>query len=110
MDRLFWVHDQDHNDIGDDIALLSGLKALPTMYPTPSIIWGRNIYVSSETGLEGGPPASPIWVSRVSWFGGGSTFRWFWSPMPYSEYSRREAVLGMTALIWGRSLFNVNGM
>jgi hypothetical protein len=91
MDNFFWQHDMS----GNDEQLLDNLSSLATDTSYP--YWGK-IYLST-------PPDAPLWVKV---FGGsliGQKFYFGWRSMPYSEYSRREAVDGMKALIFGKTLF-----
>lgn len=103
MDALFMTHDQVYanpaSTAGDkltaDNVLLAGLAGLAV---TPSY-WGH-IYIASPTGLT-----SPfVNVSGLSLVGGRLFFGW--RAMPYTEYSRREAVAGMQALIFGKSFLS----
>ena len=93
MDWLFKKHD---NASLTDSQLLDKLLKLATFHPQYSY-WG-NTYVSKP---EGAP--SSVKVFGVSLI--GQKFFFGWRSMPYSEYSRREAVYGMQALILGKSLF-----
>jgi hypothetical protein len=43
-----------------------------------------------------------VYVSGVSFFGNKLFFGW--KPMPYTEYAWRQAMAGMGALIFGKSL------
>ncbi len=90
MDILFQAHDTT----GNDVALLLGLEALPDYGDN---YWGK-IYKESPLGAP-----SSVRVSGVSFI--GQKFYFGWRSMPYTEYSRREAVYGIKALIYGKSLF-----
>ena len=91
MDALFEQHD---NASINDSELLAGLLSLPN---DPGTYWG-NIYFSEPTGAP-----SSVKVFGVSLI--GQKFFFGWKSMPYTEYSRREAVYGIKALIFGKSLF-----
>ena len=85
---------EDHDESGNDFKLLSDLEGLPN---SNHYYWGR-IY-------ENSPDMAP---STVKVFGAsliGQKFFFGWKSMPYTEYSRREAVYGIKALIFGKSLF-----
>ena len=90
MDSFFEIHDGDSNDV----ALLAGLEGLARDIHS---YWGK-IYISSP---EGAPGSVKVFgLSLV-----GQKFFFGWRSMPYTEYSRREAVYGVKALIFGKSLF-----
>jgi len=99
MDALFRAHDVAYasgaNKLAADSLLLNGLQGLPE---TTGTFWGK-IYTASPIGLQ---PNSDVQVSVLSFFNNRLFFGWH--AMPYTEYSRREAVAGMQALIAGRSL------
>lgn len=100
MDDLFKVHDWAYINPGTDtyaadVALLDGLESLPK---TSVAYWG-GVYSSAPSGAP-----SSVYVSGVSLVGGKLFFGW--RAMPYSEYSRREAVFGMSALVLGKTLFS----
>jgi hypothetical protein len=102
MDKLFRFHDQVYaaststaaDKLAADGALLYGLVTLPK---TPIPYWG-NIYVSTPDGLT----TPNVSVSGVSLIGGKLFLGW--RNMPYTEYSRREAMAGMGLLIFGKSV------
>jgi hypothetical protein len=82
----------------NDAALLGLLNSLAA---TPSgTIWG-NIYVSTASGLP-----SDVNVFGFSLIGGKIFTKPI--PMPYEEYSRREAVYGMQLLIAGKAILKIN--
>lgn len=93
MDALFAGHDQGTIS---DIELVQDLDALRT---TNNRYWGT-IYFSAPDGAP-----EKVYVSGASLIGGKLFFGW--KPMPYSEYSRREAVYGMNALLFGKSLLRL---
>lgn len=92
MDELFKKHDFA---LLNDSQLLSALSGLTNDF---SRIWG-DMFVSNASEV----PSSQVKVFGVSLI--GQKFFFGWRSMPYSEYSRREAVWGMKALIFGKSLF-----
>jgi hypothetical protein len=102
MDSYFMLHDAVYagsnstaaEKLVADVALLNGLKGLPS---TQVPFWGT-IYLSDAN------PAK-VYVRSLSLIGGG----FFFMPkkMPYSEYSRREAVYGMSALLLGKSILRL---
>lgn len=102
MDALFKAHDEAY-DTGDFLAQLAAdkelLQGLMELAVTPSATWGM-IYVPGSVPI--GLTAGPVWVSGVSFFGNKLFFGW--RPMPYTEYARRQAMAGMGALIFGKSL------
>lgn len=90
MDTLFQLHDQ--GALSD--ALLAG--ALQTLATTPSLFWG-NIYVPSFITAGSNLPANKnVWVASGSVVGG--RFYLGWRPMPFPEYARREALIGISLL------------
>lgn len=102
MDGLFEQHDKGTAGnpalgISNDAGLLGGLGLLATSH---NDIWG-NIYYSTPSGAP-----SNVNVFGFSLIGG----KIFTRPvaMPYSEYSRREAVYGMQLLILGKSILRIN--
>jgi hypothetical protein len=91
MDALFMQHDSD----GNNAALIAGLKGLPN---TPNGFWGL-IYVPAPATITPGsnlPVNAQVWVSSLSILGG--KFFLGWRAMPFTEYSRREALTGMQLL------------
>ena len=94
MDECFMKHDKK---IYTDTVLLVVLNSLPK---TTYDFWG-DLYVASPAGAP----------ENVSVFGisliGGKVFRG-WKNMPYTEYSRREAMYGMQLLILGKSILRIN--
>lgn len=92
MDSYFMKHDQ--GDI-TDLQLIGFLESLRSA----DSYWGK-IYNSSPVGAP-----EKVYVSGASLIGGKLFFGW--KPMPYSEYSRREAVYGMNALLFGKSLLRL---
>lgn len=94
MDTYFLAHD---SNIINDTQLVGLLGTLAT---TPSI-WG-NIYFSDQTAY--GAPSN-VNVFGFSLIGGRIFTRPV--PMPYSEYSRREAVYGMQLLILGKTVIGL---
>jgi hypothetical protein len=91
MDALFRAHDSTL----DNAALIFGLQHLPTV---PSLFWGQ-VYAGADVYAPSGLPVgigANVWVSGLSLVGG----RVFvgWRPMPFTEYSRREALTGMQLL------------
>jgi hypothetical protein len=90
MDALFKDHD---NSILSNQQLIDGLKALAT---TPGGYWGE-IYIPASIAPGSGVPLDKyVWVSGLSVLGG--RFFFGWRPMPFTEYSRREALTGMQLL------------
>jgi hypothetical protein len=89
MDEFFKAHDLG----GSDAQLLLDLQGLPatfhpfwgTIYVPPSITPGSNVPVSKN-----------VWVSGTSVVGGRIFLGW--RPMPFTEYARREAIIGMQLL------------
>jgi hypothetical protein len=102
MDICFQTHDFAYDassDPGDryiaDLQLRSNLESLATQYDS---FWGY-IYVSNVG-------QNDIHVYGLSLVG-GKVFRG-WKEMPYSEYSRREAWLGVSFMILGRNILRLN--
>lgn len=100
MDALFMIHDQAYINpsngptelLAADKRLLEGLSALANI----SSYWGT-IYVAEPIGA----PAY-VAVSGVSLIGGKIFLGW--RKMPYTEYSRREAMAGLGLMIFGKSV------
>jgi hypothetical protein len=101
MDGWFQAHDLFYlaNSTNEarllaDKGLLSGLSSLPNAnYP----YWGY-IYFASPSGLT-----SPyVSVAGASLIGGKIFFGW--RNMPYTEYSRREAMAALGVMVFGRSV------
>ena len=102
MDALFKAHDEAYNNdtfsdqLEADKELLAGLQELAN---TDKPYWGKIYYPSPRpTGLS----IENVYVSGVSFFGNKLFFGW--RAMPYTEYARRQAMAGMGALIFGKSL------
>lgn len=102
MDRCFQAHDFVYDTSSDphdryiaDLTLRSNLGSLTNIYHDD---WGW-IYVS-DVGQN------DIYVYGLSLVG-GKVFRG-WKEMPYSEYSRREAWLGVSFMILGRNILRLN--
>jgi hypothetical protein len=90
MDRIFELHD---NGILSNAQLAGALQLLAT---TPHPFWG-NIYVPSFITPGSSLPAdSRVWVAGGSVVGG--KFYLGWRPMPFPEYARREALIGIQLL------------
>jgi hypothetical protein len=92
MDALFMQH-----DLGTltDQGLINALKSLPN---APGGFWGL-IYVPAAGDITAGsglPVGKNVWVSGLSILGGQLFLGW--RPMPFTEYSRREALTGMQLL------------
>jgi hypothetical protein len=103
MDGFFMAHDEAYansliNKIDADKALIAGLASLAT---TPNSFWGM-IYAPVATPTELTTPN--VQVSGISFF--GNKFFFGWRSMPYTEYSRREAIAGIGVLVVGRSLLS----
>jgi hypothetical protein len=113
MDACFRTHDlvyysnptaQQKSDA--DNALLVALNSLPkTAFQsykssTYHYNWG-DIYVT--TPIDAPPSVSVFGLSLI-----GQRIFLGWNPMPYSEYSRREAVYGMQLMILGKSILRLN--
>jgi hypothetical protein len=89
MDMLFQTHDGDLNNA----ALIAGLQALPNTW---NPFWGE-VYIPAWTATGSNVPVdAKVWVSSISILGG--KFFFGWRAMPYTEYSRREALTGMQLL------------
>jgi hypothetical protein len=102
MDYFFMRHDRGQIT---DRELRDNLAALPYTKGTYSADWGGMIYDVSPA-ADPTPPPSSVNVYGFSLIGG----KIFTRPvaMPYSEYSRREAVYGMQLLILGKSILRIN--
>jgi hypothetical protein len=99
MDNLFREHDANIKAAGNNNAarnqadndLLAGLNALPNgANGSNHVVWGQ-IYLASPAGTPGSvtiKPGSPIALPQVIMTS---------TPMPYSEYARRQAKLGLDA-------------
>ncbi|MDM7997713.1 MAG: hypothetical protein QUT30_18730 [Acidobacteriota bacterium] len=103
MDALFMLHDLAYADptadkIAADKALIAGLASLGDTYNT---FWG---WIYSPADLPKGLTTPTVQVSGVSFF--GNKFFFGWRSMPYTEYSRREAITGIGVLVAGRSLLS----
>jgi hypothetical protein len=101
MDKLFAEHDYayDHglNRPMAVLLLIAGLKNLATNNNYP--YWGLVYYPDPwPTGLT----ATTVKVSGLSLI--GNKFSFWWVPMPYTEYARREALAGMGIVALGRIL------
>jgi hypothetical protein len=99
MDFCFMLHDIGEPTGFTDRELLAALSSLPELYGSNWGNWGK-IYVTSPEGVP-----SNVYVYGFSLIGG----RIFPKPveMPYTEYSRREAVYGMQLLILGKSILRI---
>jgi len=93
MDLLFKIHDNSALDNVANAALISGLQTLPTV---PSVYWGQVYAGAAVYSPSGLPVGANVWVSGLSLVGG--TVFVGWRPMPFTEYSRREALTGMQLL------------
>jgi len=89
MDELFMAHDQGYLS---DAGLVFALAGLPN---ANGGFWGL-IYVPTSINDPGLPVGQNVWVSGASLFGG--RFYFGWRPMPFPEYSRRQALTGMRLL------------
>lgn len=103
MDTLFWKHDLAYADptadkIAADKDLIAGLVSLAKTYNS---FWG---WIYSPADLPKGLTTPAVQVSGVSFF--GNKFFFGWRSMPYTEYSRREAIAGIGVLVAGRSLLS----
>jgi hypothetical protein len=92
MDALFMAHDLG---ILNDQGLVGALSlGLPTVNHN---FWGQ-IYVPQSFDPNSGLPVSTnVWVAGGSLIGG--RFYFGWRPMPFTEYSRRQALTGMQLLV-----------
>jgi hypothetical protein len=96
MDALFKSHDLT---VLDDQGLVDALRSLPNVNGG---FWGQ-IYVPGLGAITPGsdlPLGEKVWVSGASLFGNG--FFLGWRPMPFTEYSRRQALTGMQLLVFLR--------
>ena len=92
MDDLFMQHDQGL----PDALLILGLQNLATTSTTSDPYWGK-IYVPTSITQGSGLPADKyVGVASGSLVGG--KFYLGWRPMPFPEYARREALIGMQLL------------
>lgn len=92
MDTLFKAH-----DLGflTDLGLVGALSILPNV---ANGFWGQ-IYVPAVINPASGLPVSTnVWVAGGSFIGG--KFYFGWRPMPFTEYSRRQALAGMQLLVF----------
>jgi hypothetical protein len=91
MDWLFMKHDKGYLT---DQGLIVALESLPN---SPGGFWGGLIYIPTWTASGSDVPLGKyVWVSGLSILGG--RFFFGWHAMPYTEYSRREALTGMQLL------------
>jgi hypothetical protein len=91
MDTLFKGH-----DLGTltDQQLVFFLSLLPNVNNS---FWGQ-IYVPNVINPAADlPVGTNVWVSGASFIGG--KFFFGWRPMPFTEYSRRQALTGMQLLV-----------
>ena len=91
MDTLFKGH-----DLGalTDEHLVFSLSRLPNV---SNSFWGQ-IYVPTVINPASDlPVGTSVWVSGASFIGG--KFFFGWRPMPFTEYSRRQALTGMQLLV-----------
>ncbi|MBN1569876.1 MAG: hypothetical protein JXA73_18675 [Acidobacteria bacterium] len=103
MDFFFSAHDEAYanpsaDKIAADQALILGLASLGTTYNS---FWG---WIYSPAVLPAGLTTPNVKVSGISFF--GNKFFFGWRSMPYTEYSRREAIAGIGVLVVGRSLLS----
>jgi hypothetical protein len=92
MDALFRLHDQGTLN---DLQLVGALSLLPN---AGNSFWGQ-IYVPASAVINpvsGLPVGTNVWVAGGSFIGG--KFYFGWRPMPFTEYSRRQALTGMQLL------------
>jgi len=87
MDEFFRLHDQG---ILSDQGLIAALMSLPNV---PGGFWGLIYVPGTITPGSNLPIDKKIWVSGLSILGG--RFFFGWRPMPFTEYSRRQALTGM---------------
>lgn len=91
MDTLFKGHDLGTLTDQQLVFLLSFLPNVTNSF------WGQ-IYVPSVINPASDlPVGTNVWVSGVSLVGG--KFFFGWRPMPFTEYSRRQALTGMQLLV-----------
>ncbi len=86
MDALFKQHDEGMPDQW----LIVELNKLPNELVR---FWGLIYIPASITPGSGLPLYKKVWVSSLSILGG--KFFFGWRPMPFTEYSRRQALMGM---------------
>jgi hypothetical protein len=86
MDALFMQHDATL----DDQWLIDELNTLPNEKVR---FWGWIYIPTTIAGGSGLPVDKNVWVSALSVLGG--RFFFGWRPMPFTEYSRRQALMGM---------------
>lgn len=92
MDTLFMAHDFGTVNDQQLVALLSLLPNVNNNF------WGQ-IYVPGVINPASGlPVGTNVWVSGASLIGG--KFFLGWRPMPFTEYSRRQALTGMQLLVF----------
>lgn len=92
MDTLFKGHDEGSLS---DAQLGFFLSQLPNL---SNSFWGQ-IYVPTVINPASGlPVGTNVWVSGASLMGG--KFFFGWRPMPFTEYSRRQALTGMQLLVF----------
>jgi len=90
MDALFRGHDQGTLS---DAQLIGALQLIAT---TPNLFWGKIYVPPSVTQGSNLPADENVWVASGSLVGG--RFYLGWRPMPFPEYARREALIGMQLL------------
>jgi hypothetical protein len=110
MDYFFMLHDTVYSNPNAtaadksfaDNALLAALSSLPNK---PGGFWPGQVYIpdSQPIGLTPNLNVSVFGISLI----GGKVFLG-WRDMPYTEYSRREAVYGMQLMILGKSVLRLN--
>ena len=92
MDTFFKGHDEG---TFTDQQLVGLLSLLPNVN---NGFWGQ-IYVPAVINPASGlPVGTNVWVSGASLIGG--KFYFGWRPMPFTEYSRRQALTGMQLLVF----------
>lgn len=92
MDTLFKGHDEGTLT---DLQLVGALSVLPNVNNS---FWGQ-IYVPAVINPASGlPVGTNVWVAGGSFIGG--KFYFGWRPMPFTEYSRRQALTGMQLLVF----------
>lgn len=92
MDTLFKGHDMGALTDQQLVGLLSLLPNVSNSF------WGQ-IYVPAVINPASGlPVGTNVWVSGASLVGG--KFFFGWRPMPFTEYSRRQALTGMQLLVF----------
>jgi len=92
MDTLFKAH-----DLGalTDAQLAFFLGQIPNV---SGGYWGQIYVPAAITPGSGLPVGQNVWVSGASLFGG--SFFFGWRPMPFTEYSRRQALTAMRLLVF----------